>query len=169
MRVYLVRHGIAEMRSIAFGPDEDRALTAGGSAMIRRVAAGLARAGHVPDLILSSPFLRARQTAETLGEQFGAGIPLGTLKNLVPGGDAEALYRIIVRHSRNTRRLMLVGHQPSLGETAGRLLFGSREHGFDLREGDVCVLDTVDYQGQIRARLFALLPPEIWSPRNAGT
>jgi phosphohistidine phosphatase len=167
MRVYLVRHGIAEMRSIASVLDEDRALAPEGKDMMRRVSLGLAGAGYVPEGILSSPLLRARQTAEILGEHFGEGVPVDTLRDLAPGGDAEALFRQMMSLIRKSRSWMLVGHQPSLGETAGRLIFGSREYSLDLKEGDVCVIEVADYQGQIRGGLHALLPAEIW--RNMGT
>jgi phosphohistidine phosphatase len=150
------------MRSLASVLDEDRALTARGREVMRRVSLDLARAGYIPEIIFSSPLLRARQTAEILGEHFGDGVPVDTLRDLAPGGDAEALFRQIIKHIRKTPSLMLVGHQPSLGETAGRILFGSRQHNLDLKEGDVCIIDAVDYQGEVRGRLHALLPPEIW-------
>lgn len=161
MRLYLVRHGIAEIRNIASMLDEDRALTAQGREMVRRVSVELARARNVPEVILSSPLLRARQTAEILGEHFGAEVFIDTLWDLAPGGDGEALLRQIIKYIRKNGSLMLVGHQPSLGETAGRLIFGSRQHSLDLKEGAVCIIDAVDYQGQVRGRLHALLPPEI--------
>ena len=55
MRLYLVRHGIAEMRSLASVLDEDRALTARGREVMRRVSLGLARAGYIPEIIFSNP------------------------------------------------------------------------------------------------------------------
>ena len=157
-----MRHGIAEMRSIASVPDEDRALTAEGREMMRRVSLGMARAGYMPEIILSSPVLRARETAEILCENFDPGVSIDTLHHLAPGCDAETLFRQIIKYIRRNRSLMLVGHQPLLGETAGRLVFGSWEQGLALKEGDVCAIDAIDYAGQIRASLLALLPPEIW-------
>jgi len=162
MRLYLVRHGIAELSSITSGIDEDRELTSEGIEMIQRVSLGLGKAGYIPEVLLSSPLVRARQTAEILREHFGPDVSTDTHWDLAPGGDRESLHRHIIKYTRRVRSLMLVGHHPSLGEVAGDMAFESSEHYFNLKEGEVCVIEVANYQGRIRGSLLALLPPIIW-------
>jgi phosphohistidine phosphatase len=161
MRLYLVRHGIAERGGIFAGPDEDRALTAEGAAMMQRVARGLLSAGYLPDVILSSPLVRARQTAQILSDAFGLRTPPDLCRDLGPGGSRATLQRKIIGYTKTVGGLMLVGHQPALGEIAGDLAWGSPGHYFDLREGEVCVVDLENFAGELRGSLAALLPPEI--------
>src|SRR5690606_6979608 len=70
MRLYLVRHGIAEDPSLQ-RPDSARALTAPGIERLRLQGRALRRAGFAVDVILSSPLVRAVQTAEILGQTLG--------------------------------------------------------------------------------------------------
>jgi len=159
MRLFIVRHGIAELRNISSGLDEDRELTPEGKEKMQRGAAGLKKAGYVPEAILSSSLVRARQTAEILMDTFGPGIPLKITQNLAPWGDRGSLYREILKYSKTVRSLMLVGHQPSLGEIAGDLAFGSPDHYFNLKKGSVCVIDLEVYRGELRGMLVAMFPP----------
>jgi phosphohistidine phosphatase len=161
MRLIIVRHGIAEFRNVSSGNDEDRKLTAEGLEKMRLEARGLRAAGFVPDVVWSSPLVRARQTAETLLETFDAQVPLITTHDLAPGGDRGSLFRGIVKYSKTVPSLMLVGHLPSIGEIAGELSWGSPDHYFNLEEGGVCVIDLENCQGELNGSLFALLPPAV--------
>jgi phosphohistidine phosphatase len=161
MRLYIVRHGIAELRSISSARDGDRALTSEGLEKMQRQARGMKAAGCIPDMILSSPLVRARQTAEILLQAFGTDVTLDVSENLAPGGDRGALYREIVRYSETLHGLMLVGHQPSLGEIAGELAWGSRECHIEFKKGGLCMIDLDVYQGEIRGNLVGLFPPSI--------
>lgn len=161
MRLYIVRHGVAEFRTLSSGSDADRRLTDEGMEKIRQAAEGLKALGFIPDAVLSSPLVRARQTAEILIKGFGAGVPLILAHDLAPGGDRGALVREVVKYTKTARSLMLVGHLPSIGEIAGELSWGSPDHYFNLEEGGVCVIDLENYQGELNGRLYALLPPAV--------
>ena len=160
MRLYIVRHGIAELRNIS-GLDDDRALTREGMEKMRLAARGLKKAGYVPERILSSPLVRARQTAEILMDAFGPEVSMEISSDLSPSGDRGSLYRKVVRYAGTVHRLMLVGHQPSLGEIAGDLAWGSPDHYFNFKKGGVCVIDLDDFQGELRGSLSAFLPPSV--------
>lgn len=160
MRIYIVRHAIAEMRSIS-ARDEDRALTPEGIDRMRRAAAGIKSLDFVPEVVWSSPLVRARQTADILLETFGAGVPLLIRQDLAPGGDRKSLYREIGKNIETVRGLMLVGHQPSLGEIAGDLAWGSPDHYIELKKGGLCVIELENIQGSPKGRLVALLTPAI--------
>jgi phosphohistidine phosphatase len=122
--VYLVRHAIAEPRGAGGGGDDARReLTAEGRRRLREVASGLGRLGVEVDLLLSSPFLRAWQTAVLLSEELGWPAP-EALDTLVPSSPPEACLDVL--RGRSETSIALVGHEPALSELASLLLTGAR-------------------------------------------
>jgi len=120
--LYLVRHAIAEVRGAT--ADADRQLTAEGARRMRRVALGLKRLGVAPELILSSPLRRAEETAAILVSVLAPDLPIEIYPPLAPGNPiAEVISGL--RQYRRAHHVLLVGHQPSLGELASQLLTGS--------------------------------------------
>jgi phosphohistidine phosphatase len=120
--LYLVRHAIAETRGQT--ADADRRLTAQGVRRMQRAARGLKRLGVVPDLILSSPLRRAEETAGILLPILAPDLPIEIYPSLAPGNPISEVISGL-RAYRQAQRLVLVGHQPSLGELASQLLTGS--------------------------------------------
>lgn len=110
MRIYVVRHGPAEDNAPS-GKDFDRALTAPGRERVRDVARALAKQDEVPRVILTSPLVRALQTAEVIAAELGV-TSVETSRDMAPGGDALTLVRGLI--ARQRKRTMLVGHQPDL-------------------------------------------------------
>ena len=125
VRLYIMRHGPAEDHA-ASGRDFDRALTSSGRDRVKDVARALLEADEAPHVILSSPLVRALQTAEIvasltkLGERGGS---VEVRRELEPGGDGPALVRECV--AQEEKRVMLVGHAPALSGLA-ELLSGRR-------------------------------------------
>src|SRR4051812_35657828 len=114
MKVYVMRHGPAEDFS-ASGRDADRALTSSGRDRVRDVAKALLDADEAPHVILTSPPLRARQTAEIVAAVTGLtarGGAIETSAEIAPGGDGAGLVRSLV--SAHRKRAMIVGHEPDL-------------------------------------------------------
>jgi phosphohistidine phosphatase len=111
----LFRHGIAEERG---GPTPEplRALTPAGIRRTTAVAERLALLGIRADQLISSPLVRARQTAE-IAVAAGLAGQLEIDGALAPDGDVLALVR-----SSGAERLMLVGHEPDLGQLACQVL-----------------------------------------------
>jgi phosphohistidine phosphatase len=136
--LYLVRHGLAEERGDAFPDDAKRPLTADGMARMRKAARGLARLGVTIDAVLTSPLVRARQTAEIVVEALHPRPSLVAIDSLSPDGSFAAIVADLEKHARKTR-LALVGHEPSIGELAARLI-GSR-HAIEFKKGAVCRID----------------------------
>jgi phosphohistidine phosphatase len=117
-----MRHGPAE-EAASSGVDADRALTPVGRDRVRSVAAELAAAGEEPLHIVTSPLVRAVQTAEIvaittkLAERGGS---VDVRREAAPGGDNVKLaYRLAVE---GTERVMLVGHEPDLSALLATLL-----------------------------------------------
>lgn len=122
MEICLVRHAIAVERGTA-GYDDDRArpLTRQGRERMREAAAGLKRLLE-PEVILTSPVLRARQTAEILSDAFKAPIRecdgLGT-------GDHERVLQAL--GATKESRVVLVGHEPWMSELLAVLVSGGAD------------------------------------------
>ncbi|NWG75468.1 MAG: histidine phosphatase family protein [Rubrivivax sp.] len=119
MRLYIVRHAVAVPHGTPGVREDERPLTEEGGKKMRQAAMGLNRLGYIPDVIWTSPLPRALQTAEILQKAFGKGIAVETLPALAPSGARHELYRHIRVCEKKFESLMLVGHQPSLGEIAG--------------------------------------------------
>src|SRR5262245_56535456 len=90
--LYLIRHGIAEERSDAWPDDAKRPLTDQGMSRMRKAARGLERLGVSFDVVLTSPLVRARQTAEIVASAFSPKPQLVTIDSLAPGGSHAAVF-----------------------------------------------------------------------------
>lgn len=112
----LLRHGIAVERDPAI-PDDARALTPAGRRRTQAVVERLVALGLHSDRLVSSPLLRARQTAE-LAVAAGLAPALEVDPALAPEGDPWSL----LRWPAGIRRLALVGHEPDLGNLAAALI-----------------------------------------------
>jgi phosphohistidine phosphatase len=123
MRLILLRHGPAGRRDAERWPDDGlRPLTSRGIKRSRDAARGLARVEPGIGLIVSSPLARALQTARVFARALDVTV-VEELDALRPGGSREAILEFLAAHTGD-RSVMLVGHEPDLGELAGALLFG---------------------------------------------
>jgi phosphohistidine phosphatase len=156
--LYLIRHGVAEERGDAWPDDTKRPLTDEGMSRMRKATRGLAELGVSLDVILTSPLVRARQTAEILAAGLDPAPGVVTVEALAPGGAYTALVAELPKHARRTR-LALVGHEPGIGELAARLI-GSR-HPIEFKKGAVCRIDLDELPPNGPGDLRWLLPPKI--------
>ncbi len=137
-KLYLVRHAIAAERGDAWPDDAKRPLTSKGSSRMREVARGL-RDLHVGiDVILTSPLVRARQTAEILANGLRPAPAVSVVPALAPGvTPAQAIAALPA--FRKMRRIALVGHEPGLGELAAWLI--GAQSPLPFKKGGVCRID----------------------------
>jgi phosphohistidine phosphatase len=136
--LYFIRHAIAVDRGDEWPDDDKRPLTDEGIARMRKAARGLARLDTSIDVVLTSPLVRARQTAEIVVAALDPRPSIVTIESLAPGAAFAALMADLEKHGRKSR-LALVGHEPGLGEVAGRLI-GSR-HAIEFKKGAICRID----------------------------
>ena len=136
--LYLIRHGVAEARGDAWPDDTRRPLTEEGISRLKKGARGLVRLGLEFDVVLTSPLVRARQTAEVFATAFNTRSPLVVIDSLAPEGGVQAVMNDLEQHARRAR-IALVGHEPGIGELAARLL-GSRRP-LEFKKGTVCRID----------------------------
>lgn len=118
----LLRHGIAEPRGSGV-QERLRALTPEGRDRTRRICARACQLGLTAPALVSSPLLRAQQTGE-IAVQAGLAPSLSCSEALAPGADPWALLQQwwSQDHGVLPRRLILVGHEPDLGQLACRLI-----------------------------------------------
>lgn len=136
--LYFVRHAIAAERGDAWPDDSKRPLTDEGASRMRKAARGLARLDVGIDVILTSPLVRARQTADILASALDPRPSIVTIESLAPGAGYTAFVADLEKHARKSR-IAVVGHEPGLGELAARLI-GSR-HAIEFKKGAVCRID----------------------------
>lgn len=136
--LYVVRHGIAAERGDEYPDDAKRPLTPEGIASFREAVEGLSALGVRLDQVLTSPLVRARQTAEILAEILPGRPPIAEVKALTPAGSAAAVVTALGEYGRRSS-IALVGHEPGVGELAARLV-GARGT-FSFKKGAVCRID----------------------------
>jgi phosphohistidine phosphatase len=137
--LYVLRHAIALERGTPGYADDQRPLTEEGIVKMRRIAAGMEAMGLSFDLILSSPYVRARHTAEIVARRFDAGPLLRLSENLEPGGNPRTLMEEIA-DAKDAGGVMIVGHEPYLSSLISTLLTGKDEVGMTLKKGGLCKL-----------------------------
>jgi phosphohistidine phosphatase len=160
MRLSLLRHGIAvERGSPGNEDDSQRPLTAKGQRRICRAAEGMLALGLTYDLILSSPYLRAQQTADIVAQALK--IPDGThlSPTLAPAGNPKQLIEELHPDGSAPQDIMLVGHEPYLSRLISTLLTGSPNLTMVMKKGGLCTLDLETLRFGRCARLAWLLTP----------
>jgi phosphohistidine phosphatase len=145
LELYLIRHGIAAERGDEYPDDSKRPLTSRGIARLKKEARALEDLGAGFDVIITSPLVRARQTADVLAESFKSRPPVAMSDALAPAGTPAAVIQEIAKHARKAR-IALVGHEPNVGELAARLI-GARSP-LEFKKGAICRID------------FEVLPPK---------
>jgi phosphohistidine phosphatase len=156
-----MRHGLAVERDVTTVMDDaKRPLTSEGKAKMREIASGLIRAGMETDWIVSSPLVRAVGTAEIVGEALGSKPPLDICEALRPGGAPEALITFLAKRS-NRRRVLVVGHEPDLGELAARLIGAGRNANLPFKKGGCCLITFSVFPPKSPGRLVWWLTPRI--------
>ncbi len=161
MDLYIVRHAIAVERGTpGYEDDSQRPLTEEGRKKMKKIVKGLRQLEVEPDLILTSPYVRARDTAEILAKGLKLKDKLAFSDNLIPPGNFDQLIdEIIEKYSVDS--LALVGHEPMLSSFVGFLMTGSPNSTITLKKGGVCLLSSEDFRQQHRAMLQWLLTPAI--------
>ncbi|PWH14656.1 MAG: phosphohistidine phosphatase SixA [Anaerolineae bacterium] len=161
MKLYLLRHAIADVRDPVKYPDDSlRPLTKEGKEKFQRICAGIARLRISFDLVVSSPYTRAYQTAEIFCDELKISKKNLILnENLTPFGDPQALFEEISAQYPNLSNLVCVGHEPYLSELIGSLLCGNAATSITMKKGGFCclTLSKLDFVGY--ATLEWLLTP----------
>jgi phosphohistidine phosphatase len=158
VELYLVRHAIAAARGPSWPEDEARPLTDRGISRFTRAVAGLALLELGIDLVLTSPLVRARQTADVLAAGLAERPPVRVVEALSPGHAPGHVLAELARVRRG-RRVALVGHEPDLGELAAWLVGATRA--VPMKKGSVCRIDVRSLSAEPAGTLVWLATPRM--------
>ncbi len=161
MDLYIVRHAIAvEEGTPAYEDDSQRPLTDTGRKKMKKIVKGLRQLDIKFDRILTSPYMRARDTAEILASGFKMKKEIAFSDNLIPPGNFDKLIdEIVEKYAVNS--LALVEHEPMLSRFISFLMTGNPEAAITLKKGGVCLLSADDSLRSRRASLQWLLTPSL--------
>jgi len=161
MQLYLLRHGLAvERGERGFADDAARPLTAKGRRQLRKAAPAINALTGRLDLILSSPCLRAKQTAEIVARKLKMKKQLKFSNALAPGGSARHLLRQLSREKPRPAKILLVGHEPDLSRLTSLLTCGDADLQLDFKKAGLCKLEADKLRAGKCASLCWLLTPK---------
>jgi phosphohistidine phosphatase len=161
MKLYILRHGIAEeLDQRAFAKDADRPLTPEGRKKLEHVAYAMEALDLSFDLILSSPYTRARQTAEVIANSLKAHKRVELSETLTPGGSTKKLIELLNHPKPGSGSVLLVGHEPYLSGLISLLVSGSLSSAVVMKKGGLCKLSTDALKHGRCAALEWLLTPK---------
>jgi phosphohistidine phosphatase len=157
--LYLIRHADAlPLGELGINDDAERPITERGKAQSRVLAAGFRRRAISLGLILTSPLVRAKQTAEEMLRHWSGTAPeLRECEELAPGGKPRKLARTL--RDWHGDRVALVGHEPDLGELAGWFI-GSRKSRIDFAKAGVAYIHCEKDPRKGEGTLLWLVTPE---------
>jgi phosphohistidine phosphatase len=140
MDCVLLRHGIAVERDEWEGPDADRPLTERGAKRVAQVATGLNRLGLQPTHVLSSPLIRAIETAEIVHRSLRVRSAVQIVDELLPDAPPGRLLSIL--HDLQPETCVLcIGHEPHLGLAASVMLSGRATASFPMKTAGACLIE----------------------------
>jgi phosphohistidine phosphatase len=156
MKCYFLRHGLAGDPEQWHGNDFDRPLTAEGKERMAREAKTIAALSLDLDAIVTSPLLRAKQTATIVADKLRMRTRLVEDERLGIGFDSNALQGIL-RERLDAAAILLVGHEPSMSRTIGSVVGGTR---IDFKKGSLACV-SFDDPSSLAGELVWLVPPKV--------
>ncbi|MBY0360090.1 MAG: phosphohistidine phosphatase SixA [Candidatus Obscuribacterales bacterium] len=161
MRFYLVRHGVAVDRIDGdIKNDFQRPLTPDGRHESELVASGLKKLGVKPDVLITSPLVRARQTCEVFAEVLNYKNEPLICEALAPGGSISDIYKM-AKVYQSANEYMFFGHEPDMMRFAQTLLWSSPELEIPFKKSGVCRIDVADIPPTMPGVLKWFITPKI--------
>jgi phosphohistidine phosphatase len=157
MQVLLIRHAAAVPAGTPGTPDDERRLTPEGEAKFRVAAKGLTRIARRPDVLLTSPLPRARQTAAIAARAFKRIEP--TVEPVLAGGSVSGILSALGTHAADAM-VALVGHEPTLSDLLAHLLGARAGDRFAFKKGGAALVDLPDGPSK-PGRLVWFLKPRV--------
>jgi phosphohistidine phosphatase len=154
LEIHLLRHAHAGDPAKWTGPDTQRPLSAKGRKQAQRLGALLEEQGIEPDAIVSSPRIRAQETAELVAEALGMTV---TLDDRLAGPLDLATIEAIAADAR-AGSLMLVGHDPDFTQLLRELVGGD---GLEMKKGTLATIDAPRPLRASEGTLRWLVPPSL--------
>ena len=167
MKLYLLRHGDAGQNGDPNYPvDAERPLTPKGIKRTKCLAHALLGMEITFDMILTSPLVRARQTAELMERGMRLHGQLAHTAHLSPSGDMEKLVTQLNAIRPALKSVLLVGHEPYLSHLISLLLVGGPGLPITLKKGGLCRLEIESLRAGKCANLEWLASPRTFEPKR---
>jgi phosphohistidine phosphatase len=161
MNIYLLRHGIAvEPGTDGFTQDAYRPLTREGQRKLEKIGEGIGTLDLRIDKVLSSPYVRARETAAIVAGTLGLRKKLAFTEALIPEQKGQALVDVLQQLDPAPKSVMLVGHEPFMSDFISLLVWGQPGGSVLLRKGGLCKLSVESLEAGRCATLEWLLTPK---------
>ena len=159
--LYVMRHGLAVTRgSVRFSDDAQRPLVPEGKEKMREIAEGLKQVGFEVDWIVSSPLVRAVETAGIIAESMASSAPVDVCEAMRPGGSPEDLITFLAKRPSRTR-VLVVGHEPDLSELAARLIGAGGHANLAFKKGGCCMIRFDEFPPKSPGQLVWWLTPRL--------
>ena len=158
MEIYILRHGLAEEAHGGMR-DADRPLTPEGTKKLLPVLRRARAIDVQPPVILTSPYRRARETAQVAAEALRGEPKLVECRALIPDSSPEAVWDEIRNH-KSDKQIMVVGHEPLLSSVYAYLM-GAASAQIDVKKGSLGRIDVDRFNGQPRGVLRWLIHPKL--------
>ena len=158
-QLLILRHGIALDRNSPEAVDDaTRPLTPKGKKRLARIAEQLLKLGYAFDWIVTSPLVRAAETAEIVAAAQKPKPPVDVCAALRPGGSREDVLGFLAKHPER-KRVVLVGHEPDLSALAGWLIGAGRGANLEFKKGGCCLIEYDGLPERYSGRLVWWLTP----------
>ena len=160
MNIFLLRHGIAvDPSKYGAGRDSERPLLPKGRRRLLQIARAMAALKLNFDLIVSSPYVRARQTAEIVAKSLKRQKQFKFSDALTPDGNPKLLIQQLNDLQPQPENLLLVGHEPYMSRFTALLTAGNTSMEIDLKKGGLCQLEVEELRYGRCATLVCLIAP----------
>ncbi len=164
MNLFILRHGLAAELGDDGLPkdlkDADRPLTPKGKQRLWRTTEAMQAMEIKFDMVISSPLLRAMQTAQIVTEAMALRKRLILTDNLAPNGSPKLLIEQINQLDSRVKNILLVGHEPYLSKLIALLCLGNTTASLDLKKGGLAKMELKKLRGARCATLAWLLTPK---------
>ena len=159
--LYIMRHGLAVARgSIGFADDAQRPLQPEGKDKMQEIAEGLKRVGLELDWVVSSPLVRAVETARIVAESLASSAAVDVCDAMRPGGSPEEVIAFLAKRPSRTR-VLVVGHEPDLSELAARLIGAGSHANLGFKKGGCCMISFEEFPPRNPGQLTWWLTPRL--------
>jgi phosphohistidine phosphatase len=161
MELYVLRHAIASSAAEAgVYQDAERPLSDEGRDKMKRIAAAIVKVGVEVDLVLSSPYLRARDTAILAHDAMPKETCLEFTNALASGQDGKHILMELKERFRKAKRIMVVGHEPDLSQLIGRVTSLGRLR-LEMKKAGLAKIDITELSPELKGTLEWLIPPKV--------
>lgn len=144
MEIYLLRHGIAyDLGDGGSRTDAERALSPDGKIKMYQQAEGMRQLDLKFDAILTSPLIRARETADIVAEVLRQSEKLEICQILALGADPEKVCTLLRDQFASAGAVLLVGHEPDLSLLGAYLISSRGDAALQMKKGSLCRIDSL--------------------------